>query len=150
MPLERGGTTETPLEMPTFRQTLVYAGRALRRRCPYCGVGKVLAGWGTVAARCTNCNFRFERSGPGYFSGAMLCNFLIAEFLFGACFTSAVILTWPNVPWDAFTWGAAAGAVIIPTLLYPFSKVVWLTIDTLIRPATPEEFIGNAAALVGT
>ena len=150
MSLEREGTTESPLEMPTFKRTLVYAGRALRLRCPNCGQGKVLGGWATVVARCTHCNFRYERSGPGYFTGAMFCNFLIAEFLFASCFALAVILTWPDVPWDAFTWGAAAGAIIVPTLLYPFSKVAWLTIDTLVRPAMPEELVGNEAALAGT
>jgi hypothetical protein len=37
------------------------------------------------------------------------------------------------------TWIAVAGAVIVPTLLYPFSKVTWLTVDTLVRPVMPEE-----------
>jgi hypothetical protein len=29
--------------------------------------------------------------------------------------------------------------VLLPVLLYPFSKVLWLAGDTLIRPVTPEE-----------
>ena len=133
------GTTETPLEMPTLKRTLMYASRAIRFRCPNCGVGKVMRGWGTVKERCSNCHFKFARSGSEYFSGAMFCNFMIAEFLFATCFATAVIVTWPNVPWDAMTYIAVAGAVIVPTLLYPFSKVTWLTVDTLIRPVMPEE-----------
>ena len=137
--LEKGATTETPLEMPTFRRSLVYAGRALRFRCPNCGQGRVLAKWGKVRERCEVCNYRFERSGPGYFTAAMFCNFLIAEFLFATCFAITVIAMWPVVPWDGLTWVAAAGAVIVPTLLYPFSKVAWLAIDTLVRPVMPDE-----------
>jgi len=133
------GTTETPLEMPTFKRTMMYAGRALRFRCPNCGVGKVMRGWGSVNERCSLCNFKFARSGPEYFTGAMFCNFLIAEFLFASCFATAVVVTWPDVPWDAMTYIAVAGAVIVPTLLYPFSKVAWLTVDTLVRPVMLEE-----------
>ncbi|MBC8087070.1 MAG: DUF983 domain-containing protein [Phycisphaerae bacterium] len=133
------GTTESPLEMPSFKRTTLYMGRALRFRCPNCGEGKVLGGWGAVRERCSHCNLRFERSGPEYFTGAMFCNFLIAEFLFATSFATAVVLTWPDVPWDAMTWIAVAGAVIVPVALYPFSKVAWLAIDSLVRPVTPEE-----------
>ena len=133
------GTTESALEMPTFKRTLMLAGRALRLRCPHCGVGKVMRGWGTVNTRCSHCNFKFERSGAEYFTGAMLCNFFIAEFLFATCFATTVVMTWPDVPWDAMTYIAVAGAVIVPTLLYPFSKVAWLTVDTLVRPVMMAE-----------
>ena len=141
---EEGATTETPLEMPTFRRALLLAGRALRLRCPNCGQGRVLAAWGTVRERCEQCNYQFERSGPGYFTAAMFCNFLIAEFLFATSFATTVILMWPNVPWDGLTWVAAAGAVLVPTALYPFSKVAWLAIDTLVRPVMPGELVSGS------
>lgn len=133
------GTTESPLEMPTFKRVTLFAGRAIRFRCPNCGVGKVMRGWGTVNERCSHCHFKFARSGAEYFTGAMFCNFMIAEFLFATCFATAVVMTWPDVPWDAMTYVAVAGAVIVPTLLYPFSKVTWLTVDTLVRPVMQEE-----------
>ena len=135
------GTSESPLEMPTFRRTLLLAGRAIRFRCPNCGVGKVMGRWGKTVDRCSHCNYRFARSGPEYFTGAMFCNFLIAEFLFATCFATAVVVTWPDVPWDAMTWVAVIGAVVVPTALYPFSKVMWLAIDTLVRPVHPEELV---------
>lgn len=132
-------TTESPLEMPTFKRSLLYASRAFRLRCPNCGEGKVLGNWGTVRERCSHCNLRFARSGPEYFTGAMFCNFLIAEFLFATSFVTAIVVTWPDVPWDAMTWVAVTGAVVVPIAMYPFSKVAWLTIDTLVRPVTPDE-----------
>ena len=137
------GTTESPLEMPTLKRTMRYAGRAIRFRCPNCGVGKVMRGWATVNDRCSHCQLKFARSGAEYFTGAMFCNFLIAEFLFATCFATVVVMTWPDVPWDAMTYIAVAGAVIVPTLLYPFSKVIWLTVDTLVRPVMPEELEGH-------
>ncbi|MDQ6613104.1 MAG: hypothetical protein M3Y64_11760, partial [Gemmatimonadota bacterium] len=72
---------------------------------------------------------------------AMFCNFLIAEFLFATSFATTIVLMWPNVPWDGLTWVAAAGAVLVPTALYPFSKVAWLAIDTLVRPVMAEELV---------
>lgn len=133
------GNSETPMEMPSLRRTMMLTRRALALRCPHCGVGKVLRSWGTVNERCSHCNFRFARSGDEYFTGAMLVNFIIAELLFAVCFTTAVVLTWPDVPWDAMTWIGVAGAVIVPIALFPFARVVWLTADTLIRPVMPEE-----------
>lgn len=133
------GNSETPMEIPSFRRTLLLTKRALSFRCPHCGVGKVVRSWGAVNERCSHCNFRFARSGAEYFTGAMLVNFIIAELLFAVCFTTAVVLTWPDVPWDAMTWIGVAGAVIIPIVLFPFARVVWLTADTLIRPVMPEE-----------
>ena len=49
------------------------------------------------------------------------------------------MVTLPAVPWDAVTYIAVAGAVLVPTLLYPFSQKTWLTVDTLIRLEIPEE-----------
>ena len=66
-------------------RTLKYAKRAMRFRCPNCGVGKVRRGWGSVHERCSHCNFKFARSGAGYLTGAMFCNFPIAGFLFASC-----------------------------------------------------------------
>jgi hypothetical protein len=63
----------------------------------------------------------------------------MSEALFAVSFALAVILLWPNVPWDGMTYVAAAGAVIAPALLYSFSKVVWLIVDVLVRPATNDE-----------
>ncbi len=119
---------------------MVIIGRALRLRCPNCGIGRVLAPlrpgrtWGAVLERCSGCGFRFERSDDGYFSGSMLTNLAIAEGLFAIGFAAVVLITWPDVPWDALTYGAALGMLLSPILLYPVSKVLWLAFDVLLRP----------------
>lgn len=138
-------TSESPLAMPSLGRVALLLGRALRLRCPNCGLSPVLEAWrpgrkwGAVRQRCASCTFRYERSDDHYFSGALFTNLFMSEALFAFAFATAVILMWPDVPWDSMTYVAGAGAVIAPTLLYPVSKVVWLTVDVLVRPVTASE-----------
>lgn len=141
-------TTESALAMPSLGLTLRVFTRALRLRCPHCGGGSVLASWGAahqwgaVRPHCSQCGFRYERSDDRYFAGAMFVNLLTAELIFLVSFVSGVLLTWPNVPWDAFTYGGAAAMVLLPALLYPVSKVFWLAVDVLVRPISRSELDG--------
>lgn len=128
-----------PLSERTLSQALRLLGRAVRLRCPNCGQSPVLASWGTVHHRCATCHFRFERSRDSYFTGAMFFNLITAEFLFAVGFASAIILSWPRINWDYITYGAVAGMAAMPILLYPFSKVLYLTVDVFMRPVRPEE-----------
>jgi uncharacterized protein (DUF983 family) len=137
--------TESPLTLPTVSRAARLLGRFLRLRCPNCGAGAVLARWrvglpwGAVRPNCPACGFRFERSDDRYFAGAMLVNLISAELLFAFGFVAAVMLTWPEVPWEGLTYGAAAAMLLLPLLFYPVSKVLWLTIDVMVRPVTPPE-----------
>jgi uncharacterized protein (DUF983 family) len=138
-------TTESALALPTVRRALLLLGRVLRLRCPHCGGGPVLARWrvglpwGAVRERCPACGFRFERSDDRYFAGAMLVNLISAELIFAFGFVAAIMVTWPTVPWEGLTYGAAAAMLLLPLLFYPASKVLWLTIDVMLRPVTPAE-----------
>lgn len=123
----------------TFTRAVRLLGRALRLRCPHCGGAPVLASWGTVHPRCAACRFRFERSRDSYFTGAMFFNLITAEFLFATLFGAAIVASWPAVDWDALTYGAVAGMAVAPILLYPFSKVLYLSVDVFMRPVRPEE-----------
>ena len=132
-------TTESALDFPSFRQLFTLIGRAIRLRCPHCGVGAVLHGYATVNDRCAHCGFRFTRSSDSYFSGAMLTNLAVAEGLFAVVFATVLITSWPNVPWDTLTWLMPLGVALAPVVLLPFAKVCWLTFDVAFRPVTPEE-----------
>jgi uncharacterized protein (DUF983 family) len=132
-------TTESPLEMPTVARTVTLLGRSLRLRCPHCGGGKVFGPRFEVRGRCAACGFRFERSDDHYFGGAVFCNLMMAEGLFFVSFVVALVTLWPNVPWDALTYGSMAAMVILPVVLHPFSKALWLTVDVLVRPVTTDE-----------
>lgn len=144
---EEPRTTESPLAMPSIRRIVQLLGRALRLRCPNCGGAPILErwktvhAWGVVRARCTACHFRYERTDDHYFSGALFTNLFMSEGLFAFAFALTVILLWPNVPWDGMTIVAVLGAITVPALLYPFSKVMWLTVDVLVRPIMPLELL---------
>jgi len=51
------------------------------------------------------------------------------------------MLSWPTVPWTALTYLTPALMLVFMVLLYPISKVVWLTADVMLRPVTPEELL---------
>jgi len=89
--------------------------------------------------RCEACGFRYERSDENYFQGAMVVNFLIGGFTFAASLLAVLVLSWPDVPWNGLTFGAPVVMVGFMVLLYPISKVVWLTVDVMLRPVTQEE-----------
>jgi uncharacterized protein (DUF983 family) len=143
MPGRGAQTTESALALPSFTHLLRLMGRALRLRCPNCGVGAVLRPWATVIDRCSHCGFRFTRSSDSYFSGAMLANLAVAEGLFAVVFVVSLVVSWPNVPWDTLTWALPVGVALAPALLLPFAKVAWLTFDVAFRPITPEEIEGT-------
>jgi len=128
-----------PVSERSLTQFLTVLGRALRLRCPHCGQAPVLISWGKIHERCAHCHFRFERSSDSYFTGAMFFNLITAEFLFAVGMGSAIVAMWPDINWDYITYGAVGGMAITPIVLYPFSKVLYLTVDTFMRPVRPEE-----------
>ena len=143
---EPGGTTESALAFPTWGHLVRLIGRAVRLRCPNCGVGAVLRPYATVNHHCAHCGFRFERSNDSYFSGAMLTNLAVAEGLFAVVFATVLITSWPDVPWDTLAWSMPLGVALAPALLLPFAKVFWLTFDVAFRPVTPDEIEASTPA----
>ena len=69
----------------------------------------------------------------------MFVNFMLGAGTFVVSFLAILVVYWPSVPWDALTYGAPAALLVGMVLLYPISKVVWLTVDVLVRPVMPEE-----------
>lgn len=69
----------------------------------------------------------------------MFVNFMLGAGTFVATFLAVLVIYWPSVPWDALTYGAPVLLLVGMLLLYPVSKVVWLAVDVLVRPVTPQE-----------
>lgn len=132
-------STDSNLDLPTAGRALAIAGRVLRLRCPHCGGGPVLTRRAGVRDRCVSCGLRFQRSDDNYFSGAMFFGLLIGEAVFALSLLATIVVSWPDVPWDAITYVAPVGMVAVMLLLIPFSKVVWLGVDLLVRPVAPAE-----------
>lgn len=121
------------------------AARALRRsltlRCPYCGKGKVLEGFGAVKKRCESCGLRFERTDDNYFGGAVFFGLFCGEVVVALTLLIAILVTWPKVPWDGILYGVTIGSILALPISLPFAKVVWLNVDTMVRPVQPEELL---------
>jgi len=123
-----------------MKRALVMFARALRRRCPNCGGGPVIARWIHTRPACPRCRLRLDRGEPDYFLGAIVFNMAFAEGLFAAALLAVLLWTWPNPPWDALYYGGIVGLIVAPILFYPYSKLLWLAFDLLFRPLRPEDF----------
>lgn len=125
--------------MPTFAEAMVALRRLVRLRCPHCGNGRTLHWRGSILARCPACNLRYERSDENYFAGAMFFGLLFGEFIFAIAFLILVVSMWPNVPWDTLTWAIPVSMIAVLIVWIPISRVVWLSIDVMVRPVQPHE-----------
>jgi uncharacterized protein (DUF983 family) len=102
--------------------------RALRRRCPACGIGKPFAGWFRMTARCPHCRHHYERE-AGYWVGALIMNTAVTEAIFGVVFIGVAVVSWPNVPWVPLLIVGAVINVAVPVFFYPLSKTTWVAVD---------------------
>ena len=88
---------------------------------------------------CANCGFQYRRSDQNYFTAAIVVNYFMCGAIFAISFLATLLITWPDVPWDALTYVFPVAMVAIVVLLHPIAKVVWLTVDVIVRPVTPGE-----------
>lgn len=119
-------------------------GRALLLRCTHCGSGGVVTGPTRMRATCPGCGLRFERQ-EGYWLGAIAINTAATLGVFTAVFTAGMILTWPEVPWTALTIVAVAINVVFPIAFLPWSRTLWLALETRFRPIGPDEAAPQAS-----
>lgn len=97
---------------------------------------------GAILRRCRSCNFRFERSDESYFSGAMFFGLLMGEFVYGIALLILLVSMSPDIPWDTLMWAVPLGMLLVMVAIVPVSRVVWLTVDVLVRPVQPDELSG--------
>ena len=75
-----------------------------------------------------------------------MLNLVGVETVFALLLGLVVVLLWPDVPWDAVTWTGVAGMLLLPPLLFPVSRTLWLAIDLVFQPERPSDFDGEPAA----
>jgi uncharacterized protein (DUF983 family) len=129
-----------PMRFQGFRRAAVLFARALTLRCPHCGGRGILASWFQLAPTCPRCHLHPERGESDYFLGGMMFNIALAEGVFVIVLITTLAVTWPRVPWSLLQYGAPAAMVLAPIILYPFSKLVWLAFDLVLRPVVPNDF----------
>lgn len=87
---------------------------------------------------CPRCGLRFERE-PGYFVGAVVVNTTIIFATFVVTLGGMVLLTWPEVPWVTVLIVTLIANLVVPTVLYPLSKTIWLALEMSWHPIDPGE-----------
>ncbi len=112
--------------------------RGARRRCPRCGSGGLFPTWFRMTDRCPRCDLSFERE-EGYWTGAVMVNLAVTEVVFLAVFVALIVATWPDPPWALVLAIVVAVNVVVPALLYPFSRTLWLAGDLAFRQAVGGE-----------
>lgn len=123
------------LAWPGLRVVSLMAGRAVIVRCPNCGGGPVLKDWFHLRESCPTCGIALERGEESdYYIGGMLLNIALCFVIFAVGFWGVLILTYPRVPWDVLQYGLVAAMLLLPVLLYPISRLVWLAVDLAVRP----------------
>ena len=118
---------------PTPHALLMF-GRALRLRCPNCGQGKPFVSWFRMRSQCEVCGLAFERGEEGYQVGSYMFAIVAAELVFMAVFLAIVLATWPSPPWTLLQYGGIALMVVVPFVLFPFTKTLFLAFDLIFRP----------------
>ena len=116
-----------------FRLTF---GRAVRRRCPYCGAAGIFRGYWELRETCPNCEVRFDRE-EGYFLGAFALNLIVTEFI-GIGLAILLIFRTELRHLDLIWQEAIAIALVVtlPIVFFPYSRLLWIVMDLVFHPTS--------------
>ncbi|MCC7022666.1 MAG: DUF983 domain-containing protein [Thermomicrobiales bacterium] len=109
-------------------------GRALTRRCPYCGGGHIFANYFVLKDHCPTCGVRFARE-EGYFLGAYAVNLVVSEFL-GLGLAIWIVFKTDIQHQDLVVQMLIAVALVIafPVFLFPYARGIWMALDLTFHP----------------
>lgn len=117
---------------------LVTAGRAMARHCPYCGHGRIFAGWFTLKKQCPTCGVTYAYE-DGYFLGSYPVNLVATELLAAAIVIGLII--WSSLSVLEMQIIGVTLAVGLPLLGYPFALLIWIALDITFHP--PDRITGR-------
>lgn len=135
-------TRETPANGRLF-------WRGISRACAVCGRRRLTRRFIALTEQCPRCGFRFERH-PGHFLGAVIMSTIVT---FGLILISVLVgiwVLWPDVDALRLSIVPLAIAVVVPAVLHPTCKTLWVAIDLMMRPLDPGEGVGDLVAEEGT
>ena len=119
------------LPKPAGRRLLAGSGRALGKRCPYCGGRAIFQGWFTLKDRCPGCGTLYAYE-DGYFLGAYAINLIVTEFATVALVVWLIAGTDLDVlPMQLIGIGLAVG---LPLFFYPIALLIWIALDNTFHP----------------
>lgn len=123
----------TRWNLPTagFRRLRTLLGRAITRRCVYCGGHHIYKSPMNLKDTCPTCGVPFERE-EGYFAGAYTVNLFAALFLGFGIVIGALALTDLSVL-QLQIFGVFV-ATALPIFGYPFATALWIALDLTLDP----------------
>ena len=130
--------SETGLELPSVGRTLRLFARASLLRCPNCGGGPVLRNWMNLRVKCGTCSLRLQRGEHDTIMGSVFILFTLIGLFSYAILTVTMLVT-RAAPWDLLEYGLPALVLVELFVFFPFSKLLWLAFDLMLRPMTPQE-----------
>lgn len=112
--------------------------RGVRRRCAWCGGRRAFfTGWFAKQETCHTCGIGWHRGYEGFELGAATVNAVITFGLLVVGVAIGVIATLPDVAVLPIVLILAAGALVIPTVIYPITYTIWQAVDLAMRPPEP-------------
>jgi hypothetical protein len=84
---------------------------------------------------CPTCGLHYERS-SGYWLGAVALNMTITMGTFLVVFVTAMVVTWPDVPWNGLLVLVIAVSALTPVVAHPFSRLAWVALERHFRIRT--------------
>jgi uncharacterized protein (DUF983 family) len=111
--------------------------RALTRRCPRCGSGRLFRRWLAIRERCPRCGLRLERE-EGGFLGAMTMNYVATTLAWLVLLVVWLAVDLPGVRVVPLAVASIALVAVFPLLFFPFSKTIWAAVDYLVYRSSPD------------
>jgi uncharacterized protein (DUF983 family) len=110
-------------------------GRAVRRRCPWCGGrGAFFTGWFAKQPHCATCGLTWRRDDVGFELGAATAAVILTMVpLIGALAVVGAV-TWPDLAVIPMLVILGAAACVLPVVMYPISYTAWQAVDIAMRP----------------
>lgn len=100
----------------------------------------MLTSWLRLAEQCPRCALRLDRGEADHFLGGYVVNLGVAETVAAILWVILLTVTWPDPSWVLMQWAAAALVVLMPLLLYPFTRLFFLAVDLIAQPHRPGDF----------
>ena len=104
----------------------LFAGRALRRRCPQCGRGALFRSYARLLASCPECALVYRRE-PGGMTGSMYVSAAVTQ-VFAALLILAIVV---GTDWSTRLQLAVSVplAVLFCALCLPLSMAFWVAVE---------------------
>lgn len=113
-------------------------GRALRLKCPACGICPLFKSFFGTHERCQCCGLIFLRE-QGYFIGAIYVNIMLTEGLIAIAFLICLLVL--SASDSAVYVVLFTLAATLPVLFNRHARSIWLSFDYLVDP--PKEDRGS-------